>query len=406
MGPERVLQAARAVALLALVASAGAARADDKLRTRERIGVIDLGPTDTGSVRKQLAEAVVTAGFEVVNGDGLEDALAGADVDKDAVQLASALAEAQRAFGALDCKATLVAADQAIGIAAARQAAGIAVPELPRAWTLALLCSDRSGDLDRAQLAATRLRALGGSPDVPAAVWKKYPDVDTVIDRELVALEIVATNAPGATVWIDFEPRGPAPLHVLLPDGDHVIAVASKTRRGWAAGTAVKTQKQLAVPTIDQRGPASEIARRVARWNGKVPAPAEIGWAMSQVRARVVLVRRGDRVEAWGRIGLSEAPRQLGGDDGVAKASDPADVKRVLALVTDRVQGWNDRAPDPDQPLLLEDPKDRRFAIQDRDGPTKWWVYAAIIGAVAGAATLVLVQDTGSTVQRVELHYP
>lgn len=367
--------------------------------------MVDLGPTQDG-VRKQLAQAAVAGGFEVALGDGVEDALAGADVDNDAVLLAGALAEAQRAFGALDCKATIAATTQAIGIAAARQAAGLPVPELTRAWTYALLCNDQLGAFDRAQLAATRLRALGATNEVPANIWKKYPEVDTVIDRDLVALEITA-DVPDAVIWIDFERRGKAPLQVLLPVGEHVIAAASKTRRGWAAGTAVKTQKQLAIPTVDQRGPSSEIARRVASWNGKLPAPAELGWVMSQVRTRVVLVRRGDRVEAWGRLGLADAPRRLGDDDGVAKASDAADVNRVLALVTDRVQGWNDRAPDPDRPLLVEDPKDRRgFEVKDRDGPTKWWVYAAIIGAVAGAAVLVYSQDTGSTIQRVELRYP
>ena len=372
--------------------------------------MIDLGPggPGDGAVRKDLAAAAVASGFEVALGDGIEDALAGGDVDKDSVQLAGALAEAQRAFGALDCKAALAASARTIGIAAARQAAGLAVPELAKAWTYILLCADRTGDVDRAHQAAIRLRALGGSAgkEVPADVWKKYPDVDTVVDRELVALEITA-DTPGATIWIDFERRGTAPLQVLLPVGEHVIAAASKTRRGWAAGTAVKTQKQLQIPTQDQRGPSSEVAQRVTSWKGKLPSPVELGWVMGKVRARVVLVRTGDRVEAWGRIGLSEAPHRLGDDDGVAKASDPADVKRMLALVTDRVLGWNDRSPDPDQPLLVEDPKGKRgFEVKDRDGPTKWWVYAAIIGAVAGAAVLVYSQDTGETIQRVELHYP
>src|SRR5688500_8234066 len=144
MGPQRVLQAASAVAILV---AAVAARADVPARARERIAVIDLGPTQDG-VRKQLAEASVAAGFEVALGDGIEDALAGADVDKDAVQLAGALAEAQRAFGALDCKATIAATTQAIGIAAARQAAGLPVPELTRAWTYALLCNDQLGAVD------------------------------------------------------------------------------------------------------------------------------------------------------------------------------------------------------------------------------------------------------------------
>jgi hypothetical protein len=37
--------------------------------------------------------------------------------------------------------------------------------------------------------------------------------------------------------------------------------------------------------------------------------------------------------------------------------------------------------------------------------PTKWWVYAAIIGAVATAGTIVYVTD-GVDTQHLELHYP
>ncbi|MDQ3367929.1 MAG: hypothetical protein M3680_21095, partial [Myxococcota bacterium] len=72
-------------------------------RRGERIAVIDLGPDPAaGAVRQQLAAAVIAAGFDLVIGDGLEDALAGRNVDRDAVEVAAALAEAQRAFGALD----------------------------------------------------------------------------------------------------------------------------------------------------------------------------------------------------------------------------------------------------------------------------------------------------------------
>jgi len=396
MGPQRVLQAAGLVVALVAGASAGSAA---PAKTRERVAIIDLGPSDS-TIRQQLAAKLVAAGLEAVIGDRIEDALAGENVDQDSVLLEAAMAEAQRAFGALDCKVATAASGRAISIAAARQAAKLAVPELPRALTYLLLCADRAGDVDAAMAAATRLRTVGGTADVPADVWKKYPEIDVVSDAELVPLEITA-DVPGAAIWVDLRHVGTAPVQLLLPVGDHLIAAASGTRRGWAAGTAVKTQAQLAIPTKDQSGPWSEVAQRVASWHELVPEPAELGWVMAKVRARIVLVRKGDRIEAFGRIGLAEAPHRIGRDDGTATLGE---ADRVVGLVVDRVHTWNDRAPDPDQPLLVDDGTgDRR---KRRDLPTKWWVYASILGAVAAGAVLIYANDAGSDRQRVELHQP
>ncbi len=373
-------------------------------KLHERVAVVDLGPEDGEIARKNLLAAVVAAGFEPVIGDGLEDALAGENVDKDAVELAAAMAEAQRAFGALDCAAAIKASDGAVAIAAMRQAAGLAVPELPRALTYVLLCKDKAGDVDGAMRAAARLRTIGGSSDVPADIWKKYPEVDAIIDREQVPLEI-ATDIKDADVWVDLERRGKAPLKLALPAGEHLIAVAAGTRRGWAAGHTDPKQAKVTIPTTDRAGAGSPIAARVASWKGTRPSPDEIGWVMSQTHARIVLLRRGDTVEAWGRIGHADAPHLLGGDDGMAKVGDPQDRGRLLALVVDRVQGWNDHAPDPDQPLLVEKPGEReRFTRKDEKA--KWWVYAVLAGAVVGAATILYVNDSGTDRQRVELNFP
>lgn len=396
MGPQRVLQAAAVLASLATARTALAAEP----RTHERVAVIDLGPGST-DVPRTLAAAIVAAGLDPVIEDGVEDALAGRDVDRDAAPLAAALATAQRAFGELACADVTPAAQQAIGLAAARQAAGLAAPELARAWTYLLLCADREDRLDAALAAAGQLRALGGSPDVPASVWAKYPEVDVVSNRELVELDVEA-DVPGAAIWIDFQKVGVAPVHVTLAAGEHVIAAASGTRRGWAAGTAVRKQKSVRVPLTDAAGSWSELARRVAGWQGRRPAPDELAWVLARVHARVVLVRRGDTLEAWGQIGRSEAPHQLGGD-GTAPIGE---VARVLGLVTDRIRTWNDHAPDPDQPLLVDTTAARGARKDDGDKPTKWWVYAAIAGAAAIAGTLIYVHDSASDRQRVELHYP
>ncbi len=392
MGPQRVFQAA-----VVLVAIAGSAAA----KPHERVAVIDLGPSDP-ALRAQLAKKLVAAGFEPVVGDGVDDALAGERVDTDAVQLAAAMAEAQRAFGALDCKAATASANQAIGFAAARQAAGLPAPELARASAYLLLCADRLGDIDAAMTAAARVRAAGGSADVPVDVLKKYPELDAIGNRELVPMTITAEVA-GAEIWIDFKRAGTSPLDVQLLAGDHVIAAASGSKRGWAAGTAVKSQTALAVPMPDRAGTWSEVAARVASWKGVVPSPADLGWVMAKVRARVVLVRKGTTLEAFGRLGLAEAPHKLGGED---TESTVAEADRVIALVNDRVHTWNDRAPDPDRPLVLDDGRER-----DRDGklknpPTRWWVYASIAGAVVAGAAIIYATDASNDRQRVELHVP
>jgi hypothetical protein len=362
--------------------------------------VIDLGPdAEAGAARRQLQAGIVAAGLDAVIGDGVDDALAGIALDPDGVQLAAAMDEAQRAFGALDCKATIAAATRAIELGAARQAGALAVPELPRAWTLVLACADRGGDVDTAMLAAQRLRALGVPDD---ALLARYPEVDAVIDRELVTIDVVAEVA-GADVWIDHRRAGTSPLHVALPAGRHLVAAGKGDRRGVVTGTVVATQPTVEVAMPKQAGPWSDVAARVAGWKGAMPAPKELGWVLAHVHARIALVRRGDSVEVWGRAGLAEVPRRLGGVDG---ARTLADADRAIALVVDRVHAWNDHAPDPDQPLLTETPQERAKRSGRTNTPTKWWVYAAIAGAVAIGVAIIYVHDNASDTQHVELKYP
>lgn len=373
--------------------------------------MIDLGggPAGSGATGRAdplqpLQAAIVAAGLAPVLGDGVEDALAGRDTERDALALSAAIASAEHAFGALACQDAVPAARQAIGIAAARQAAGRPVPELPRAWAYVLLCADRDGQRDAAQQAADQLRALGGWPDVPAlaGMWAKYPAVDAIAGRELVDLDVDA-DEPGAAIWIDSRPVGPSPVHVVVLAGEHVIAAAAGTRRGWAAGTAIRTQKAVHVPLSDTAGPWSEVARRVAGWGGKRPPPDELAWVLERVHARIALIRSGDRIEAWGHVGRSEAPHPLGGEDGAVPL---AEVGRVLGMIADRVGAWDAHAPDPDLPLLTEGGGPRGPRKDQAEGGTRWWVYAAIGGALAIGTTLILVHDAASDRQRVELHYP
>lgn len=396
MGPQQVLRAAAVVLLIGGVAAAA---------PRERVAVVDLGPGDA-SVRQQLATAVVAGGMQPVIGDGVEDALAGVNSDRDTIALAAAMAEAKEKFGALACPEASTAARRAIAIGAARQAAGLAVPELPRAWTYVLLCADRTGDTPAALAAASRIRTLGGAPELDAALLAKYPDVDALSNRDVIAIRI--KSEPGADVWVDFQSVGKAPLELPLSTGPHVIAAAKGTRRGVLTGTVIRKQPVLAVALEEQAGPWSTLARRVASWHGTLPKPSELAWVLREVDARIALVRHGDTIEAWGHAGQGEPVRRLGNDDGVRPLTEAA---ALVALAADRARTWSERAPDPDQPLLVETPEERRQRSDGllREQPeerTRWWVYAAIAGALVGGALVIYAHDSADDTQRVELKWP
>ena len=62
----------------------------------------------------------------------------------------------------------------------------------------------------------------------------------------------------------------------------------------------------------------------------------------------------------------------------------------------------HERAPDPTLPLVREP---RTKAKPDRD-PTRWWVYAAIGGALVAGAAAIYAADAGDDHQRFELSFP
>lgn len=401
MGSQQVLRAAHVVALLAASTASAAPRLGD------RVAIIDAGPADE-KVRSTLAAAVVAAHLDPLIGDGVEDALAGINTDRDSIALAGAMADAASKFGALACVDTIASAQRAIVIAGARQASGLVVPELARAWTYVLLCADRTGDTHAAQQAATHLRTLGGtaSGDVDQRVLDRYPEIDAISNREVVELEITPSIAT-ADVYVDFRKIGTGPQKLVVTGGAHWIAAGTPTARGMLTGTVVKSQPKLTVPLEDQSGPWASVAEKVASWGGKLPPRNELESVMNLVGARVALVRYGNTVEAWGHAGRGEPLRRLGDDDGVRPL---AEASALVGLIADRMESWNERAPDPDQPLLVETPAERkaRGATDkgEREEPTRWWVYATIGGALLAGAIVIYSHDTAGQTQRVELHYP
>ncbi|HEY4239316.1 MAG TPA: hypothetical protein VGM88_05845 [Kofleriaceae bacterium] len=394
MGAERVLQA-----VLVVAAIARAAAADPVPRLHESIAVIDLGPDDAG-MRKTLVGAAVDAGFDVA--DAQLDALSGVATDIDEAPLAAALAAQEKAFGALDCATSLAQGDRAIGFAAARQAASyLENRDLVRAWTYELLCADSTGDTELAMRAAQRIRLLGAIPEgavpnrVPVTVWQKYPAMDLLAGADTVDLEI--DSEPGAAIWIDFERAGVAPLHVTLTAGAHVIAAAKDTKRGWAAGTTDRKQKQVTVPIVETAPPYHALAATVTSWGGAVPSPKDLGAVLDTVHARVALIRHHTVVEVWGRVSNTQVPRLLGEKRGGGVAP-VAQVSRVLEAAAETVAAWNEHAPDPDRALLTESTEPH-----SKSSHTKWWIYAAIGAAVVTGAIIVYAHDSGDDMQSISI---
>lgn len=367
----------------------------------ERAAIIDLGPPNA-AVRSSLARSLVEAGLEPVVGDGVEDALAGVASDRDSTGLAAAMADASYRFGQLDCPAAEQAARQALAVIAARQASGIAVPELSRAWAYVLLCADRAGNVEAGMRAAQGLHVAtpNPAPDV-AAVLAKYPAVDAVLGSDAVEVDIAVED--GAVVWIDFQPAGTAPLRAAVAPGEHVVAAAKGARRGSVSFRTSKAAQTVTVALNDQRAKWTGISDKVARWRGAMPVPTDLGWVLEQVRARIAIVRRGDAIEAWGRAGPPELPHRLGGADGAGAV---ADANRVAEALATAVSDFGIRAPDAAQPLLVDATRSLGTRSGSTHEPTKWWVYAAIGAAFAASAAIVYVHQTQTHVAHVELHYP
>jgi hypothetical protein len=396
MGAQQVLRTATALGLIASAVSASPA--DRKARPRERAAVIDLGPADPVIVRS-LEAALVKAELQPLD-DATEAALTGTLGAGDAVEVAAAMARAQAAFGALDCTGTIVAAKAALPLLAARQAAGLAVPELPRAWAYILLCADRAGESDVAMRAAQRLRVVGGSPAVAPSLLDKYPEVDALPNVEPIEVD-VTTEVPGSVVWLDFARVGTSPVHLALSPGEHIIAAAAGERRGFLVGRPIRKQPKLVIEMADQTSPLASIAAVIASWHGVVPAGPGVGEVLDKLGVRAALIRHGDVVEVWGHAGRAEPARLLGGEDGTRTL---ADADRAAALLADRVETWNAHAPDPDQPLLTEDRT--IVATKHETAATAWWVYAAIGAALVAGAAVVYAHEAGGTTQEIVVHYP
>jgi len=366
--------------------------------------VIDLRPAEgLEASRAEVYDAL--RGIEGIaprEDAGLAGALAGEGSDTDAAELRVALDAARAAYGDLDCKTAAASADVAIDLLAARQAGGIDDgTALRTAWAYALLCADHDGDLRRAQLAANQLRVLGvadgDDAGVSAATWARYPEIDASTDRDIIALTVDTTA--GAAVWIDHALVGTAPVTAYVAAGEHVVAAADGPRRGAIRVTAAGKPASATVPLVDRTGTYSSIAAVVKGWRDGVLTPnaESLGTVMATLDVRFALILAGKTtVQIWARGPRDELPKKV--DDAPRD-----DVLAIGSLITDRVAAWDGRVPDPDLPLLVETPEER--ASRGRSARTKWWIYAAIVGAVVAGSTVLYFQDSAEDRQTIVIRF-
>lgn len=372
------------------------------------IGIVDVGPGDRAARRNR--RGALEKGLEQVQGIGLvrdpalHAALAG---ERHATQHDAgrrSLEAARAAFGKPDCPAAERQAGAALIALAAAQAAGAQVTgDLRQAYVFLLLCADQRADAASARGAAGLLRALGG-PEPPEGVgepvWSRYPAVDVTVGVRHVQLD-VTTQPPGAAVWIDHVPVGKAPLSATVTEGEHLVAAAAPAG-GAAAVRAAAGPLTLTIPA--ERAPWRKLETRVRSWQSRAVKRDARGLAALLSSARlgyaVVIDERG-RFTVWQRRGL--AVRQLGG---------AADALGVGALVQAAEQRRRNPGIDPDQPLMRETPEERAAYLSRKkgksEGPSRqeWWVYAALIGAVAVGAGVVLANDLADDHQNFEITFP
>ena len=377
---------------LALLAGAATANAQGT------VVVVDLTRGD-GARRAATWKAIAaTAGLEAGGDAALIEALAGKLEPESAGRGAQAAASAAELAAKKQCSDAGAAARAAIIELAAAQALGADVLDaVKRARTAQLICALAAGDEAEAFIRARDLHRLGqvdAPPGVSDADWARFPELDAEANVGLAEV-VIESKLPGAEVWVDFVKVGPARATVYLDRRSHVIAasvggaVAAKTIQvsGWS-------QIELLAPSPSSRWTAVNdlvdqirAGKRVAdaRTLAELMAAAGAGYA-------VVLIEGGVS-EAW--IADQSGARMLGRRRSDAQAVD------LVAQVA-----RPGRAPDPDRELLRETEAERAARRGRKDGKTEWWVYAAVIGAAAVGASIIVLSDVGTDRQRFEIVLP
>ena len=205
-------------------------------------------------------------------------------------------------------------------------------------------------------------------------------------------------------MWIDHEPAGTAPVTVHVAAGRHVVAAGAGGARDATRLVVAPPAQTVTLALADQRGPWSEVAGLVKAWRDGVSTPdaAALGAIMATAKVRFAVVLAGARTaEVWA----------MNTGDTAAKKLDAASMDAVLelaAMVTDRIAGWDGRAPDPEG-LLVETPEERARRYGERDKRTtrtRWYVYASIAGAFVLGGIIIYANDSATDTQRIVITGP
>lgn len=388
MGAVQILRVA--VAALAVGAVAGVAQAKQQPEPGPAIAVIDLRGDEGAAARAQLELTLRAAELQVIGGD-LGVALIGQDRDEAAAL--AALAEAQDGFGSLDCGRARPSAERAALLLTARIAAGFDErARVGKAWAYVALCAERDGDRSSASFAVDRLRALGqdGGALLPADAWARYPEIDAAIDRDIV--EITVTGPAGSSAWIDDRAIGAVPAKAYVSAGKHVVAVAGADGRGALLTTAMGQPLSILVEYtgVDRGLGVLEVVRG---WRVKKAVDvASLAPVMTRAKVELAVV-----IEPDGQLALWQ---QL--PDGLRVVARG----EAAAIATSAHDAWaaaHERAPVDDEPLLREE--DVPSAKDGEKAPARWWVYAAIGGAIVAGAVVIYAIDAGEDRQRFELRF-
>lgn len=397
-----------AAALLAALASP--ARADDakaKPPADEAVVIVDLrsgDPAKQAESRAELAKKLRgVSGIALRTSASLDRALAGQAHDPLGGKAKASLDAAASAYGKLDCKAAAAHASAAALAYAGLQARGDGVTgQLERAYVYALLCADSAGKTDAALAAAGLLRRVreSNADDKPPArvseaVWKRYPAIDAATNV-LMSTVAVSSEPTGAVVYLDHRKAGVTPAKLVVPQGNHIIALSAEGHQPYSKRHQISADTQVSVAlSKNPQADHDKVRRRVAAWKKGTASAQGLAQLMRDVGVRFAFVVSGRTVQVWGVQKYAKKARLL----GRKLTSQPVELG---ALVVDHAKAWDGRAPDPSLPLLRE----TRTTTVAKKKPQKWWVYGIVLGAVAVGAAIIAVQDLADDRQRFELTFP
>lgn len=414
MGAVEALRVAGVAAAVAFAATPARAHADEPVPAAtapvaagEPIAIVDARNGDApahADERAALAESLRRDGLAPIEG-ALARALAGVDDTTDGALADAALAATRERFGALDCAGVRAQGQQAVQLLAGREAAGVDErARLQAAYTYLLLCADRDGARVAAQGFADRLRALGGSPAIPADVWARFPEIDAGSEYAHASVELAdgrGGSVAGAEVWLDHRRVGRAPTTLRVATGEHVLALARGAERA-AVNLQVTEPKPLtlSIALTSFAAAGGDVATQVRRWQAGAPVrPAEVAALLARAGARFAIVVEGDgHASLWAQASASE-PADVIAEAELARPAALVDAARA------RLAAWA-RGPAVDVPLISGHDLDGAEAAPTRRRAAPWWVYVAIGGAAVAGGVTIWALDAGENRQRIELTFP